>query len=91
MLSQILVVDFAKWSSTSDSAERPSLARSLVSACQQVGFVYSINQGLDPKLLDNAFETSKRLFALSHEAKMKVPHPDGPAVHRGYSYPGLEK
>ena len=22
---------------------------------------------------------------------MLAPHPDGPSVHRGYSYPGLEK
>jgi len=22
---------------------------------------------------------------------MLAPHPDGPTVHRGYSYPGLEK
>ena len=22
---------------------------------------------------------------------MKAPHPDGPTVHRGYSWPGLEK
>lgn len=91
MSSHIPVVDFAKWLSTNDSADRLSLAKSLVRACQQVGFVYIINHGLDPQLLDNAFETTKRLFALSHEAKMKAPHPDGPAVHRGYSYPGLEK
>jgi isopenicillin N synthase-like dioxygenase len=91
MPSYIPVVDFAKRSSTSDLAERISLARSLVSACQQVGFVYIINHGLDQQLLDDAFATTKRLFSLSHEAKMQAPHPDGPAVHRGYSYPGLEK
>jgi isopenicillin N synthase-like dioxygenase len=91
MPSQIPVVDFAKWLSTNDPTERLSLAKSLVSACQQVGFVYIISHGLEPQLLDNAFETSKALFALDREAKMQAPHPDGHAVHRGYSYPGLEK
>lgn len=34
---------------------------------------------------------SKQLFDLSHEEKMQAEHPPGPTVHRGYSYPGLEK
>ena len=91
MPSQIPVVDFAKWSNANDSAKRLTLAQSLVSACQRVGFVYIVNHGLNQRLLDDAFDTSKRLFALSHEDKMRAPHPNGPAVHRGYSYPGLEK
>lgn len=91
MTSNIPVVDFANFTNISDSAERLSIAKSLVSACQHVGFVYIINHGLPTDLIDNAFEKSKRLFALDHEAKMQAPHPDGPAVHRGYSYPGLEK
>ena len=91
MPSQIPVVDFAKWSNTNDSAKRLTLAQSLVSACQRVGFVYIVNHGLNQKFLDGAFDTSKRLFALSHEDKMRAPHPNGPAVHRGYSYPGSEK
>jgi hypothetical protein len=33
----------------------------------------------------------KRLFDLKTEEKMLAPHPDGPTVHRGYSWPGLEK
>ena len=91
MSSQIPVVDFARWSNTNDPGEKLSLARSLVSACQHVGFVYIINHGLDHRLINSTFEISKQLFALGHEAKMQAPHPDGPAVHRGYSHPGLEK
>jgi isopenicillin N synthase-like dioxygenase len=91
MSSNIPVVDFAKFSDHNDTAARLSIARSLVSACQQVGFVHIINHGLSTGQIDDAFATSKRLFHLDHEAKMQAPHPDGPAVHRGYSYPGLEK
>ena len=46
MPSQIPVVDFAKWLNTNDSVEKLSLAKSLVSACQQVGFVYITNHGV---------------------------------------------
>jgi hypothetical protein len=42
-------------------------------------------------LLEEAFGWSKRLFDLKTEEKMLAPHPDGPTVHRGYSWPGLEK
>jgi isopenicillin N synthase-like dioxygenase len=91
MSSNIPVVDFAKLSDNNDIAKRASIARSLVSACQQVGFVYIVNHGLSTGQINDAFATSKRLFAPGHEAKMQAPHPDGPAVHRGYSYPGLEK
>lgn len=46
---------------------------------------------LPDSLLDEAFEWSRRFFALSEEDKLKAPHPEGWAVHRGYSWPGLEK
>jgi isopenicillin N synthase-like dioxygenase len=91
MSSNVPVIDFAKFSDNHDIAERLSIARSLVLACQQVGFVYIISHGLSKNQIDNAFATSKRLFVLGHETKMQAPHPDGPAVHRVYSYPGLEK
>jgi isopenicillin N synthase-like dioxygenase len=91
MSSRIPVVDFAKFSDNHDIAGRLSIARSFVSACQQVGFVHIINHGLSKVQINNAFAASKRLFSPSHEAKMQAPHPNGPAVHRGYSYPGLEK
>ncbi|PMD52491.1 Clavaminate synthase-like protein [Hyaloscypha bicolor E] len=48
-------------------------------ACHNVGFAFIINHG------------SKRVFDLKTEEKMLVPDPDGPIVHRGYSWPSLEK
>ncbi|KAM0723383.1 hypothetical protein Q7P37_000369 [Cladosporium fusiforme] len=70
---------------------RLSLAQDLVSAFQTVGFAYLTNHTLSHTLLSTAFATSKDLFALSHTTKMQAPHPNGPQIHRGYSYPGLEK
>jgi isopenicillin N synthase-like dioxygenase len=53
-----------------------------VQACIDVGFFYLINHGLDLDLLDEAFEQSKRFFALPIEEKMKVIHDEN---HRGYT------
>ncbi|EHL01205.1 putative UPF0676 protein [Glarea lozoyensis 74030] len=77
----IPVIDFSKWDNPSTPSERVAIAKELASACHNVG----------PALLEEAFGWSKKLFDLETEQKMKAPHPDGPTVHRGYSWPGLEK
>ena len=87
------IVDLSSWFNTSTSTpeQRQSSAKQLVEACRSVGFVYIINHGISPELLEETFSWSKRLFDLQLEEKMQAPHPDGSAVHRGYSWPGLEK
>ncbi|KAJ5221685.1 uncharacterized protein N7469_010572 [Penicillium citrinum] len=86
---QIPLVDFAKW--TTDESSRRQIAHDLVSACKKVGFVYIINHSLSESLLDEAFRWSRLFFDLPQDDKLKAPHPEGWAVHRGYSWPGLEK
>jgi isopenicillin N synthase-like dioxygenase len=90
-LVKLPVIDFAKWDSASTPEQRLAVAKELADACHNVGFVFIINHGVSPELLDEAFGWSKRLFDLKTEEKMLAPHPDGPTVHRGYSWPGLEK
>ncbi|KAG0651919.1 2-oxoglutarate-dependent dioxygenase htyE, partial [Hyphodiscus hymeniophilus] len=85
------IIDFKNWASESTPGQRYEVGKKLADACHNVGFVYIINHGVSPELLEEAFGWSKRLFNLKHEEKMLAPHPDGPTVHRGYSYPGLEK
>lgn len=87
----IPIIDFAKWSSGGTAEQRFAIAKELSEACHKVGFVFIINHGVNPELLGEAFGWSKRLFDLKTEEKMLAPHPDGHAVHRGYSWPGLEK
>ncbi|TKA81615.1 hypothetical protein B0A55_03553 [Friedmanniomyces simplex] len=87
----IPIVDFSRWHTNTSKADQFSVARDLTDACRTVGFVYITNHGLPQPLLDQAFNAAKRLFSLTHEEKMQAPHPDGPEVHRGYSFPGLEK
>lgn len=90
-VSTIPIVDFSAWRQTSDNESRLKVARQIVEASKEVGFVYITNHALPDSLLYEAFEWSRRFFALSPEDKLKAPHPEGWAVHRGYSWPGLEK
>lgn len=89
--SGIPIIDFTKWKKRSSLEERQAIARQVADACREVGFVYVVNHGLSPELLEEAFGWTKKLFDLNLEQKMQAPHPDGSAVHRGYSWPGLEK
>lgn len=86
--SNIPVVDFAGWNTESS---RQRIAQEIVAACKKVGFVYIVNHSLPDLLLDEAFNWSKRFFELPQDEKLRAPHPEGWAVHRGYSWPGLEK
>lgn len=88
---ELPVVDLAEWTLDSTEEQRFSVGKKLADACHSVGFVYIINHGISPKILEKAFDWSRRFFELEMEEKMLAPHPDGPTVHRGYSYPGLEK
>ena len=87
----IPVVDFAGWSSDAPIEQRKIIAQKLVRGCQDVGFVYITNHHLSPQRLAQAFKWSRNLFDLRFEQKMLAPHPSGFLVHRGYSWPGLEK
>ncbi|KAI1332766.1 hypothetical protein F5Y16DRAFT_418711 [Xylariaceae sp. FL0255] len=90
MTSTIPIVDLAAWPGGSPG-DRDRIAAELTAACRRVGFVYVVNHGLSPDLLAAAFAWSRKLFDLPLEQKMLAPHPPGPNVHRGYSWPGLEK
>lgn len=88
--SSIPIVDFAGWNSSS-LVQKRSIAAQLIKACQSIGFVYIINHQIPPARVTEAFSWSKKLFDLPSEKKKLAPHPEGGAVHRGYSWPGLEK
>ena len=71
--------------------EKQKTASQLATACQTVDFVYIINYLIPEDVLDEAFSWSEKLFNLELEKKKLAPHPPGHVVHRGYSWPGLEK
>lgn len=87
---RILIIDFAGWNSASLDGKR-LIAADLIQACQSIGFAYIVNHQIPRARVNEAFSWSKKLFDLSSEEKRLAPHPPGAAVHRGYSWPGLEK
>ena len=88
--SRIPVVDFAGWGEGSKQ-QKKVIAMQLADACRVVGFAYIVNHGIPSTKIQETFAWSKKFFDLSREKKMMAPHPNGSAVHRGYSWPGLEK
>lgn len=90
MTAALPIIDFSRWL-TGSPEEKRQVAHDLAQACRNVGFVYVTHHGVPQELVDEAFGWARKLFALPLEQKMLAPHPPGPEVHRGYSWPGLEK
>jgi isopenicillin N synthase-like dioxygenase len=67
------------------------MAKDLVQACHETGFVYITNHGIPPELLNKAFALSKSFYALPQDQKLQAGHSEGSTAFRGYSWPGLEK
>ncbi len=89
--TNIPIVDLRPFTIDASAEEKRQAAEELVTACREVGFVYIKNHGVPADELARAFEISRKFYDLPTEEKMKAPHPPGWAVHRGYSWPGLEK
>ena len=82
----IPIIDLSAFGAECNTKSRSESARALYKACHDLGFVQIVGHGVEPELLQGAFDWSKRLFSLSHDDKMKAPHPDGPVPHRGSCY-----
>ncbi|KAL8670378.1 MAG: hypothetical protein Q9168_005083 [Polycauliona sp. 1 TL-2023] len=89
--SGVPVIDFARWHTGGSREEKQEISSQLASACQTVGFVYIVNHLIPHETIKAAFSWSEKLFDLEQQQKMLAPHPPGHVVHRGYSWPGLEK
>ncbi|KAK5946438.1 hypothetical protein PMZ80_000581 [Knufia obscura] len=89
--TQLPVIDLSPFLQSSSDQERLHSAEELVKACKEIGFCFIKGHGVPQDKIQEAFAVSKKFYALPQEEKMKAPHPPGWAVHRGYSWPGLEK
>jgi len=69
--SALPVVDMSGLYST-EPADRAAVGRALHAACVDKGFFYVVGHGVEPELLDAAFEESRRFFALPAEDKRRV-------------------
>lgn len=87
--TSIPIVDLSAFGPEGNTESRSDSAQALYKACHDLGCVHILGHGVEPELLREAFDWSKRLFGLSHDEKMKAPHPDGPTPHRGSCYSTL--
>lgn len=89
-LNSIVVVDLSPFTSHGDHDSQVQAADDLRQALSVNGFIAISGHGISSDLLREAFQTTKTLFDLSYEEKMRAPHPDGPVPHRGHSGPGRD-
>ncbi|KAH8597684.1 hypothetical protein B0O99DRAFT_567851 [Bisporella sp. PMI_857] len=87
--ADIPVIDFSLLHGTPE--QRQAALKLLDESFQSHGFVYLSNHTIDQKIVDQAFEWSKRFFRLPHHVKQMIAHPPSGEVgdHRGFSEVGL--
>ncbi|KAI9147087.1 oxoglutarate iron-dependent dioxygenase [Paramyrothecium foliicola] len=83
------VIDFAGLQGPPE--ERKKWLQELDRGFQTYGFVYLSNSSISQDMVDEAFEWSRRFFALPLDVKMKAKHPqyETPYSHRGYAPQGV--
>ena len=83
---------FTTHKSSATAATQRQTADDLMNACAQYGCVGVAGHGLSSSTLDELWQTSRRIFSMSHEEKMKAPHPTNSWIpHRGFTPIGGEK
>ena len=85
----IPLIDLSAFGNEDQNGLRLESAQALYKACHDLGFAQITGHGVEPALLQEAFEWSKKMFSLPHDVKMKAPHPDGSMPHRGVSPHGM--
>jgi isopenicillin N synthase-like dioxygenase len=85
------IIDFSVWTSKGTPSERLSIAKELVKACHETGFVYIRNHGVPAQTLEEAFAWTKKFFQMPNEKKMEAEKPEGSVAFRGYCWPGQYK
>jgi len=83
----IPVIDFSKFRSASN---KKAASYEVVDAFKNVGFLYLANHGIQPAIIQNAFQKSAQFFDLPREAKIALAWED-PRSNRGYVEPGRER
>jgi isopenicillin N synthase-like dioxygenase len=83
----IPVIDFAPFLAD-DPVGKAQVAQAIYRACHEMGFLYLKNHGIAPSIIDQAFEQSRRFFALPLAEKQQIAW-SSEFSNRGYV--GLER
>src|SRR5690348_5090822 len=86
----IPIVDLSPFVTNGDIESRKRAARELADKAHANGCIGITGYGVRPAMIADLFATTKKLFDLPYEEKMKAPHPAGITPHRGYSGIGKE-
>jgi isopenicillin N synthase-like dioxygenase len=89
-MNTIPFIDFAKFDDADAARE---IGHKLFTACRDVGFAYLINLTTEKQQdqVNEMFQWSRKLFALSEQEKMLALRPKESWWHRGYSSIGKEQ
>lgn len=87
---RIPVIDFSKFRRSTSITEKQETANEIVTAFEQVGFIYLSRHGIDDATVANAFKQSAEFFKLPMDVKAKLAWED-PRSNRGYVMPGRER
>ncbi len=66
-----------------DGSDKPSVARQVAEACERIGFVIVSGHGIEPAVIERAFERSWAFFDQPRADKDRC-HPRGPSRQRGF-------
>ena len=80
MSESVPVIDIAPFL---DGRDRAGVARAVAEACERIGFLVVSGHGLDPEVVERAFERSRVFFDLPRAEKDRW-HPTGPSRQRGF-------
>jgi isopenicillin N synthase-like dioxygenase len=86
---QIPVIEFGRFR-RGNLYDQQVVADNMLSAFQNVGFVYLADHGIPQSKVDQVFQKSKEFFDQSMEEKLKLAWVS-PEANRGYVAPGREK
>lgn len=87
-MSDIPIIDFENFEFSSDKKRR-QVAAELDWAASEVGFMYVKNLGIDPEILAEAFDSSKRFYAQSQNIKNLSGYSQ--EINHGYQPSGLQR
>lgn len=79
--NSVPIIDLAPW--FAGAAARNEVAQRVRKVCEDVGFLYVTNHGVQPALVERAFEVAHEFFNLPEAEKLKL-HYAKTGGHRGY-------
>lgn len=89
MTPQIPTLDIRRFNNPSNSGDRDAFVAELGAAYREWGFAGIRGHGIDPALIDAAYDVFRRFFALPEDIKRKY-HVVGGGGARGYTPFGIE-